>query len=128
MFFFSSRRRHTRCALVTGVQTCALPISHSVANQHKTNFCHLIKRFVEALKLNQSKDKPCIQSCEVDRSGGFTIKRKIACASLFANRSITQGKAAGADSDSRYLLLLPIRFVNVGLNSIKSIIDRKSFE
>src|SRR3546814_8134759 len=30
-FFFSSRRRHTRCALVTGVQTCALPISGSAA-------------------------------------------------------------------------------------------------
>src|SRR3546814_11988459 len=27
MFFFSSRIRHTRCALVTGVQKCALPIS-----------------------------------------------------------------------------------------------------
>src|SRR3546814_4707107 len=26
LFFMSSRRRHTRCALVTGVQTCALPI------------------------------------------------------------------------------------------------------
>src|SRR3546814_8842305 len=26
-FFFSSIRRHTSCALVTGVQTCALPIS-----------------------------------------------------------------------------------------------------
>src|SRR3546814_1796308 len=26
MFFLSSRRRHTICALVTGVQTCALPI------------------------------------------------------------------------------------------------------
>src|SRR3546814_8184366 len=26
VFLFSSRRRHTRCALVTGVQTCALPI------------------------------------------------------------------------------------------------------
>src|SRR3546814_2242987 len=26
LFFCSSRRRHTRCALVTGVQTCALPI------------------------------------------------------------------------------------------------------
>src|SRR3546814_12853222 len=25
-FFLSSRRRHTRCALVTGFQTCALPI------------------------------------------------------------------------------------------------------
>src|SRR3546814_18481265 len=30
VFFFSSRRRHTRCALVTGVQTCALPISGAV--------------------------------------------------------------------------------------------------
>src|SRR3546814_6864255 len=29
-FFFSSRRRHTRCALVTGVQTCALPILDKV--------------------------------------------------------------------------------------------------
>src|SRR3546814_6979130 len=34
-FFFSSRRRHTRCALVTGVQTCALPISYQRAKvQH----------------------------------------------------------------------------------------------
>src|SRR3546814_3446812 len=30
-FFFSSRRRHTRCALVTGFQTCALPIFHFAA-------------------------------------------------------------------------------------------------
>src|SRR3546814_7295486 len=30
-FFFSSRRRHTRCALVTGVQTCALPILATLA-------------------------------------------------------------------------------------------------
>src|SRR3546814_3597440 len=30
-FFFSSRRRHTRCALVTGVQTCALPIFPTIA-------------------------------------------------------------------------------------------------
>src|SRR3546814_3528386 len=29
-FFFSSRSRHTRFALVTGVQTCALPICHFV--------------------------------------------------------------------------------------------------
>src|SRR3546814_3734380 len=32
-FFFSSRRRHTRCALVTGVQTCALPISARWGNR-----------------------------------------------------------------------------------------------
>src|SRR3546814_10095163 len=31
---FSSRRRHTRCALVTGVQTCALPI---YARQHASS-------------------------------------------------------------------------------------------
>src|SRR3546814_5453026 len=30
MFFFASRRRHTRCALVTGVQTCALPILRNI--------------------------------------------------------------------------------------------------
>src|SRR3546814_3611538 len=34
-FFFSSRRRHTRCALVTGVQTCALPISDRQALRGK---------------------------------------------------------------------------------------------
>src|SRR3546814_5256179 len=33
IFFFSSRRRHTRCALVTGVQTCALPIYTSTLSQ-----------------------------------------------------------------------------------------------
>src|SRR3546814_18083758 len=33
LFFFSSRRRHTRCALVTGVQTCALPISNHLSQQ-----------------------------------------------------------------------------------------------
>src|SRR3546814_7624185 len=38
-FFFSSRRRHTRCALVTGVQTCALPIS-----SHKLRAADLVAR------------------------------------------------------------------------------------
>src|SRR3546814_16255200 len=33
IFFFSSRRRHTRCALVTGVQTCALPISKGLGGE-----------------------------------------------------------------------------------------------
>src|SRR3546814_13323399 len=37
-FFFSSRRRHTRCALVTGVQTCALPISGSPVWRHWLRF------------------------------------------------------------------------------------------
>src|SRR3546814_9372144 len=36
-FFFSSRRRHTRCALVTGVQTCALPIYGCLRAQDALN-------------------------------------------------------------------------------------------
>src|SRR3546814_10040815 len=35
--FFSSRRRHTRCALVTGVQTCALPIARG--HRHMMDAC-----------------------------------------------------------------------------------------
>src|SRR3546814_10513677 len=34
MLLFSSRSRHTRCALVTGVQTCALPISGLVVSPY----------------------------------------------------------------------------------------------
>src|SRR3546814_4352945 len=37
VFFFSSRRRHTRCALVTGVQTCALPICSARENAQVTH-------------------------------------------------------------------------------------------
>src|SRR3546814_10348165 len=37
MFLFSSRRRHTRCALVTGVQTCALPICPQMSAGWRNN-------------------------------------------------------------------------------------------
>ena len=40
VFFFSSRRRHTRSGRVTGVQTCALPIS----NSQLINFCFFSQR------------------------------------------------------------------------------------
>src|SRR3546814_3405554 len=41
-FFFSSRRRHTRCALVTGVQTCALPI----LRQHRYALLVAVRRLL----------------------------------------------------------------------------------
>src|SRR3546814_9964882 len=43
VFVFSSRRRHTRCALVTGVQTCALPIYrwHRGQVQHRFTTGHV---------------------------------------------------------------------------------------
>src|SRR3546814_6647531 len=40
VFFFSSRRRHTRFALVTGVQTCALPIFGMDASLYRTLVRH----------------------------------------------------------------------------------------
>src|SRR3546814_5516937 len=51
-FFFTSRRRHTRCALVTGVQTCALPISElrkfGRVLQELDDFLQLLARLVDA--------------------------------------------------------------------------------
>src|SRR3546814_1875170 len=44
-FFFSSRRRHTRCALVTGVQTCALPISAALPSGNGSGSSTIIVRY-----------------------------------------------------------------------------------
>src|SRR3546814_2788946 len=44
VFFFSSRRRHTRCALVTGVQTCALPISSEEEQRRKPGGGRRVRR------------------------------------------------------------------------------------
>src|SRR3546814_10145682 len=41
VFFFTSRRRHTRCALVTGVQTCALPIYLHDHAEAKAKYQHI---------------------------------------------------------------------------------------
>src|SRR3546814_3435591 len=49
VFFFSSRRRHTRCALVTGVQTCALPIC--MYQIFSTIFCNALANFDESLQV-----------------------------------------------------------------------------
>src|SRR3546814_4728747 len=50
-FCFSSRRRHTRCALVTGVQTCALPICRTVGNIHAVENVSFALRAGETLAL-----------------------------------------------------------------------------
>src|SRR3546814_1027795 len=55
VLFFSSRRRHTRCALVTGVQTCALPIYEMVV-MTKANF-DMVKNLGERA-LEKAKNDP----------------------------------------------------------------------
>src|SRR3546814_2488742 len=52
-FFFSSRRRHTRCALVTGVQTCALPIFSQLSKVRPPNS-------------SRSRARICGQTCSAD--------------------------------------------------------------
>src|SRR3546814_2218648 len=46
-FVFSSRRRHTRCALVNGVQTCALPISQRIALVDPLHVCEMLDAVAE---------------------------------------------------------------------------------
>src|SRR3546814_7832350 len=53
VFLFSNRRRHTRCALVSGVQTCALPISRRQREQ-------MIAKIIEFVNSAASKE---VQQC-----------------------------------------------------------------
>src|SRR3546814_8711744 len=58
-FFFSSRRRHTRCALVTGVQTCALPIYGSLTLLHFAQLHHtLALAAIEQRQVDARADRP----------------------------------------------------------------------
>src|SRR3546814_7294395 len=52
-FFFSSRRQHTICALVTGVQTCALPITYA-EKSHRPVLDELDERLVDKYFVNFS--------------------------------------------------------------------------
>src|SRR3546814_19301679 len=55
LFFFSSRRRHTSCALVTGVQTCALPIS--AANAGTTGYAFLTTAAANLLRVHGTPEQ-----------------------------------------------------------------------
>src|SRR3546814_1776286 len=85
LFCFSSRRRHTICALVTGVHTCALPISAGSGSKAATsshaagNVISVVPR-VDALA-NPSVDRKGVASgksvsVRVDHGGRRIIKQK----------------------------------------------------
>src|SRR3546814_11671455 len=63
-FFFSSRRRHTRCALVTGVQTCALPIFNDHFIQQDVDELNAV---VQALKRTLATLPPDIAPAELNQ-------------------------------------------------------------
>src|SRR3546814_1140874 len=69
LFFFSSRRRHTRCALVTGVQTCALPIFDAPIGIFDSGFGGLTvaRSVIDQLPHERSEErrvgKECVSTC-----------------------------------------------------------------
>src|SRR3546814_10611416 len=63
LFFFSSRRRHTRCALVTGVQTCALPICDARAARRTSA---VTPEFSRAIRLDTIGEQPRRIEIEAD--------------------------------------------------------------
>src|SRR3546814_6699320 len=59
-FFFSCRRRHTRCALVTGVQTCALPIFPDEARSRRKRHCQTEKGDADAGNRDAATEDPAL--------------------------------------------------------------------
>src|SRR3546814_10171053 len=76
--FFSSRRRHTRCALVTGVQTCALPILSMLARN----------------QLSSWFDRSRVKECALRRKRMFLqVKRKNSQVAQTGHQHSTQGRS-----------------------------------
>src|SRR3546814_10903844 len=69
IFFFSSRRRHTRCALVTGVQTCALPI-YRARSVGQRNFPPLPRPILHCSDDPSRSTAPCKQT-SASRNWGY---------------------------------------------------------
>src|SRR3546814_17776812 len=71
-FFLSSRRRHTRCALVIGVQTCALPISQAHSTRIRSSGCRRCNR---RRRRRSSPFPPTRRPCSVLDRGRSPVKR-----------------------------------------------------
>src|SRR3546814_12582741 len=84
VFFFSSRRRHTRCALVTGVQTCALPICEGVPSSNTSGstftpgvFMSISRKEMPSWRRSEERrvGKECVSTCRSRWSPYHSTKR-----------------------------------------------------
>src|SRR3546814_11354080 len=73
VFFFSSRRRQTRCALVTGVQTCALPIS---SRRICRDFGFSIEQIRLLVGLTEAPDGKCTEVRDLALTHLNTVREK----------------------------------------------------
>src|SRR3546814_2417258 len=81
VFFFSSRRRHTRCALVTGVQTCALPIcgfnfvDRLIGASHERLQSELARATPDRLLVAAQAIREGLSLAEINRISGYDLWR-----------------------------------------------------
>src|SRR3546814_14888783 len=114
-FFFSSRRRHTRCALVTGVQTCALPILVDLRVRldrfagaiHRHQFAHIgvaERDEVAARRIERIKEQPGLagQRPAVGREHLFAAVREATQATEVRSAERCVGKGRGSTCNSRW--------------------------
>src|SRR3546814_18492018 len=95
MFFFSSRRRHTSCAVVTGVQTCALPILHTPPDGVSFHALH----FAESLQLEPDPG----QSLHIVHARGRGTRLQVPAGWLSRSEERRVGKECVSTCGSRWL-------------------------
>src|SRR3546814_3882817 len=121
--FFSSRRRHTRCALVTGVQTCSLPILYRAVDKRgdtidfylsPTRSAKASKRFLgQALRGLKHWEKPATLNTAKTPSYGAAItkvKREGKLDRATAHRQVKYlNNVIEADHGKLKILIKPVR-------------------
>src|SRR3546814_5870955 len=96
LFFFSSRRRHTRCALVTGVQTCALPIYKIISGEGADKLAaNLVAEWTRLKPENRDKTNILV----LDNATRLIVNTQI--------REVLKREGAIAAEDARIDILAP---------------------
>src|SRR3546814_8215682 len=86
----SSRRRHTRCALVTGVQTCALPISNGIIERINFQEGQQVKAGAIIVELEAAESNAKINELRASRDAAkLAYDRALA---LVASRNVAQAR------------------------------------
>src|SRR3546814_7598115 len=93
-FFFSSRGRHTRCALVTGVQTCALPI-FSLSAQLRALF--------PMIEAELAAGVPHAAILDDLAAAGLTVQRSTYAITLYRWRKAQIGRASCRERVCQYV-------------------------